>query len=243
MGLAWFLLSCNETRSDIILKKIVKNDTITEIEMTQDSLYHGKHKVFLKSRGHLIEDISYNKGILNGPCNYYFPNGKVKLSLNYDHGFVNGFVKIYDSSGELSEMDYKHFDVNLGDKIIFKDGKPIFYGFKAPFGGYLFKWDYLKDDINSKIDLQEFFFLERGISSDSTSKLITIFLINPPLCKFQYSYYKVDNENGDTSRLIELKSDLPFEILQIPLDSNKYVLKLDLFNENGELVAIMHKAL
>jgi hypothetical protein len=240
-GLTWCLFSCNETSNDFIVKKIIKNDTITEIEMTQDSLYHGKYKVYLKSSGKSIEDITYNKGILNGPCNFYFPNGKLKQSLTYDNGFVNGFVKIYDSSGVLIEKYYKHFDVNLGDVIVFNNDKPIFYGFKAPFGGYLFQWDYLRQNLNDKIDLQEFFFFEKGISTDSTSKLITVFLINPPFCKFQYSYYKIDYKNGDTSIATEISSKLPFDVLDIPINLDEYRIKLDVYNEQGQLVIIMHK--
>lgn len=239
--LAWFLLSCDETRNDFIVKRIIKNDTITEIEMTRDSLYNGKYKVFLKSSGHIIEDITYKKGILDGPCNYYFPNGKIKLSFNYDDGYVNGFVKSYENSGGLIEKYYKHFDVNLGDNITYRDGKPIFYGFKAPFGGYLFQWDYIKQNLDEKIDQQQFFFFERGISTDSTNKLITVFLINPPLCKFQYSYYKIDYENGDTSFAIKLSSKLPFEVLNIPINLDEYRIKLDVYNEHGQLVTIMHK--
>lgn len=51
--------------------------------------------------GHLIAEIPYVKGYLDGIALYYMPNGKVHRSASYSQGNLHGTTSLYDGEGQL----------------------------------------------------------------------------------------------------------------------------------------------
>ena len=65
-------------------------------------VFEGVSKVW-DEQGHLMAEISYDKGLLQGDSTYYYPEGQVKKKEPYQQGKIHGMVCLYDASGLLYE--------------------------------------------------------------------------------------------------------------------------------------------
>ncbi|MCB1118131.1 MAG: hypothetical protein KDK50_06095 [Chlamydiia bacterium] len=65
-----------------------------------DWLFDGLSRAW-DDEGHLIAEIPYVKGYLDGLALYFMPNGKVHRSAPYSKGKQHGTTSLYDSEGQL----------------------------------------------------------------------------------------------------------------------------------------------
>lgn len=65
-------------------------------------VFEGMSKVW-DDQGTLIGEFFYEKGLLNSPAHYYFPNGKLQKIIPYEQGEVHGIVQVFDENTELIE--------------------------------------------------------------------------------------------------------------------------------------------
>lgn len=65
-------------------------------------LFEGQSQVW-DEEGHLIANIHYEKGVLQGLSLYYHPNGQIWKSVPYDRHLIEGEMLVYNENGELSQ--------------------------------------------------------------------------------------------------------------------------------------------
>ncbi|NGX39176.1 MAG: hypothetical protein KR126chlam1_00498 [Chlamydiae bacterium] len=74
----------------------------------QKSWLFDKESLVWDERGHLEAEFLYELGSLNNQAKYYFPSGKIKKTIPYFHGVIEGTLFTYDEEGEvLEEIFYK----------------------------------------------------------------------------------------------------------------------------------------
>lgn len=81
-------------------------------------VFDGKNSIWDQD-GHLIAEISYDKGMLHEPSLYYYPSGKLKKIIPYFRDQVEGEVALYDEEGILLE--------SIPFKEGMRDGKALGY--------------------------------------------------------------------------------------------------------------------
>ena len=82
-------------------------------ELAQTSWVFDKTSFVWDEEEHLIAEIHYDKGSLEGPSSYYHKNGHLEKIIPYKANLVHGTVSLYRESGELLESinytnDLKH---------------------------------------------------------------------------------------------------------------------------------------
>lgn len=65
-------------------------------------VFDGKNSIWDED-GHLVAEISYDKGLLHEPSLYYHPNGKLRKIIPYFRDQIEGDVVLYDEEGTLLE--------------------------------------------------------------------------------------------------------------------------------------------
>lgn len=83
-------------------------------EKAQSSwIFDGKSSVFDED-GHLVAEIFYEKGKLEGPSTYYYPNQTIKKTISYREDLEEGDYLIYDTNGFCTEKDSYHLGKKHG---------------------------------------------------------------------------------------------------------------------------------
>lgn len=93
----------------IKLETVVIEGTPDVTEMAQVTwLFDDKSHVW-DEEGNLIAEITYEKGLLEGPAFYYHANGQLSEEIPYHKDAINGTLNVYDNQGKLIErMEYRH---------------------------------------------------------------------------------------------------------------------------------------
>ena len=82
-------------------------------ELAQASWVFDQTSFVWDEEGHLVAEIHYDKGSLEGPSSYYHKNGLLEKTLLYKAGLLHGTISLYRESGEVLENinyinDLKH---------------------------------------------------------------------------------------------------------------------------------------
>lgn len=71
--------------------------------------YSGICRIYYPGTEKVKMELSYEKGILDGPYTWYYPDGTIKISGVYQNGKWNGRWRRHDSAGKkLYEVHYKN---------------------------------------------------------------------------------------------------------------------------------------
>jgi len=65
-------------------------------------VFDGKNFIWDED-GHIMAEITYERGILHAPSLYYHPNGNLKKSIPYFRDQIQGEVALYDDEGKVLE--------------------------------------------------------------------------------------------------------------------------------------------
>ncbi len=65
-----------------------------------DWIFEGKNTAW-DEQGHLVAEISYLKGFLEGPSIYYHPNGQIQRHVPYSRGSIQGTISHYDEQSQV----------------------------------------------------------------------------------------------------------------------------------------------
>jgi antitoxin component YwqK of YwqJK toxin-antitoxin module len=87
-----------------------------------DGIPHGSWKTYRYNK--LVDELNYNKGVLEGERKEYYPDGTVKSVRNYVNGKPHGKFIDYGSKGEIErETNYKDGEQNGPEIVYDNDGK------------------------------------------------------------------------------------------------------------------------
>lgn len=90
----------------------------------QSWLFDGVNRAWDQD-SHLIVEVHYSKGELQGETIYYHPNGQIWKLCPYDKGKLHGTTKIYLANGHLFQtVDYQEGEKE-GNAIRYWDGKEV----------------------------------------------------------------------------------------------------------------------
>jgi antitoxin component YwqK of YwqJK toxin-antitoxin module len=85
------------------LETFVIEGTPDVTEMAQMTwLFNDKSYVW-DEEGHLIAEIPYEKGLLEGPAFYYYPNGQLSEEIPYHKDEIDGTLNVYNDKGLVIE--------------------------------------------------------------------------------------------------------------------------------------------
>ena len=80
---------------------------------------NGYHRIINQKTGRLKLVKHYKNGLVHGKILYYWDNGKVRLTGQYDKMHRIGTWKTYDSNGDLlCEKNYSHEDKPQNDQLV-----------------------------------------------------------------------------------------------------------------------------
>jgi len=86
---------------------------------------------------------NYVNDIKQGPTTYYYPDGKVRLVINFVDGLENGIARELDEDGNvITYMEYKRGFLVSRERINRKDSKGLKQG----------RWKYFYDDYSIKLE-------------------------------------------------------------------------------------------
>ncbi len=85
-------------------------------------VFEGESKV-LDTEGHLIAQIQYAKGVLDGISYYYFPEGKVFKEVPFIQGQIHGTATIFNKEGTIVEKSTFEKGIKVGESVgFFEEG-------------------------------------------------------------------------------------------------------------------------
>ncbi len=65
-------------------------------------IFHGHCKVW-EEEGNLVAEFHYEKGQMDAPARYFYPDGKLQKIIPYEQGEIHGIVQSFDEEGNLME--------------------------------------------------------------------------------------------------------------------------------------------
>lgn len=236
-------------------KRVTIDDVVAEGDISKDTVYNGLIKFYNINTHQLTQTINYKEGIMDGERIDFYPNGKRKLELAYQNGKINGEIKHYDSTGEISEIQYIYHSLRVGPTTSYKNKEIVEYSFHSLENKELFYINY--DSIKGKNheDLNEgvFFFFNYNnyhTSRDSTPKTeLFIYLPNPPVLNFNYSLCIIDSNYNTIQNIKKFSSENIWETIDLNFEKLKenesyaIVLKLNSGINNDSKTITMFKRL
>jgi hypothetical protein len=246
------IISSCDTKKD---KRIRVDDVFADGEISKDTVYNGLIKFYDTATKQLIQTANYKEGILDGDRIDYYINGKTKLQLQYKNGKINGEVKIFDSTGEISETQNIYFDLRVGPSIEYKNKQVSQYYFYSIENKELLHINY--DSIEGKkidqLNDTSFFFWhfnDYSTSESNTPKTdLFLYLPNPPKFNFQYSLCIIDDKYNIKQTIKDLNPEKSWDIVNLDYTSLKsnesFAIRLTIDNEldNDDRIASMFKRL
>jgi len=231
-----YITSCKTSDDRII---ILDNELIVHGVISKDSIYNGYIQFYNFKTGKLLYDGFYKNGIEDGVQNYYYPNGKIKITREFLNGKVLGNVRSYDSTGTTNSVSYIYYNLPVGPNTQYIEGKLKRYTFSSFDNETLFYIDY--DSIVGKkiTDFQRGFFFKIEYNKTSVSSInepvqlneFLLYLPQPPRYNFSYELV-VTNQHYKVIRVVKkFIKELVWETFTLPpLDINdaecKYAIKL-----------------
>jgi antitoxin component YwqK of YwqJK toxin-antitoxin module len=89
-------------------------------------VFDAKSRVW-DEQGHLIAEITYDKGILHTPSLYYYASGKLQKIIPYDAGLIEGDLLVYDEEGKALEQIPYHLGRKQGTAQSFWPNRAVLY--------------------------------------------------------------------------------------------------------------------
>lgn len=231
--------SCNQHNKSTKdkIRRVIVEDVIAEGEISADTIFNGLIKFYDTTTNQLVIEAHYKNGNLNGPRKDYYLNGKLKNLGYYENGMQTGMHSYFDSTGQLALKQDYYFNLRAGNRIEYKNGKPIKYYFTSFDNKDLFYINY--DSVYSreieKINDNSFFFWHtKDVATISTNDNILekeelfVYLINPPEFNFEYSLCIINSKDSI------LRTEKVFEKGKI---WNTYILDQTILN-SGERFAL-----
>lgn len=75
-------------------------------------------------QGHLVAEIPYEKGIIQGTSLYYYPNGQLEKEADFQKGKIDGYLTEYWPNGSLKSKTAYRKGTKEGESVgYFEDGK------------------------------------------------------------------------------------------------------------------------
>ena len=70
---------------------------------------NGRYRIICKNSGNVVLEKNYSNNLLDGQYTYYWDNGKIRLTGQYEKMHRMGTWKTYESNGDLMyEKNYDH---------------------------------------------------------------------------------------------------------------------------------------
>lgn len=236
-------------------KRVKIDDVIAEGNISKDTIYNGLIKFYDTATKQLVQIANYKAGILDGDRIDYYTTGKRKLELHYQNGKIDGEVKIFDSTGEISEIQNIYFDLRVGALIEYKKKEVNQYFFYSLENKELLHINY--DSVKAKrieqLNDTSFFFWH--YNDYSTSESITpktelfIYLPSPPKFNFQYSLCIINNKYDIRQTIKEFAKNKSWEVINLDYSilraDESFAIKLTVDNEfdSDDRIATMFKRL
>ncbi|OQY76375.1 MAG: hypothetical protein B6D45_03745, partial [Ignavibacteriales bacterium UTCHB3] len=84
------------------LKNFHPNGNISEIYVLKNNVRDGLAR-FYDTEGHLLKEVPYTSGRVDGVVKTYYPDGSVNLSFQVEEGRKNGSFEKFDSLGSVEQ--------------------------------------------------------------------------------------------------------------------------------------------
>jgi antitoxin component YwqK of YwqJK toxin-antitoxin module len=206
-----------------ITRIITRDYLIAEGKISKDTIFDGVIRFYDLHTRKLRFKATYDDGILNGEKIDYYSDGKIYAIQNYVEGKLNGDVKFLSRKGAQINIQHYYFNLPVGARIKFTDGKIATYDFYSLDGTDLLSINY--DSLKGRkiTDFQEAFFFyhinDFGILNGTDSTVqndLFIYLPQPPKLKFEYSLVQIDNQYKVISEEKKFTINSPWDLTNLP---------------------------
>ena len=243
--------SCDNEKS----KRVKVDDVIAEGNISKDTIYNGLIKFYDTATKQLVMTANYKDGILDGDRIDYYSTGKRKLQLHYQCGKINGEVKLFDSTGEVTLSQNIYFDLRVGSSIEYRNkqiGQYYFYSLENNELLHI-NYDSAKGKKIEQLNDTSFFFWHYNdrVSSDLNvpKTELFIYLPNPPKFNFEYSLCIINHQYDIRQTIKVFSQDKSWEVIDLDYsmlrEGESFAIKLTVDHEfdSDDSLATMFKRL
>lgn len=198
-----------EKKQEVVVKKRADGTISSVNQVDEDGNVHGRRVMYYSDGKTVYSNVTYKRGIKNGPAQWYHKNGKVSLHLNFLDGKKEGSSKRYYKSGKLmSETRYAADNPLPGLKEYDMEGKLI-----TKYSDVSIRENYLLGSSSKvvielicsrKSDKVQFYYLEEG--NGVTSRVYLISENGSAVKRFHLKEGQVINK--DIKFLVEIPTKL-----------------------------------
>ena len=96
-------------------------------ELAQVSWVFDQTSFVWDEEGHIIAEIHYNKGALEGPSSYYHKNGGLEKVIPYHKNLIDGTVSLYRDDGQLLEKIEYNQGLRSGTALAYRKDSTLLY--------------------------------------------------------------------------------------------------------------------
>ncbi|MBG0780794.1 MAG: toxin-antitoxin system YwqK family antitoxin [Bacteroidales bacterium] len=172
------------------------NEDLNQFEKEiNDGKLHGDVKYWYPD-GQIKSTLEYENGKLNGNSKSWYPNGQLKYSLNYEMGKLNGDANYWYSNGQIKhKFSYKKGVLDGADTTWYKNGNVNFWGSYSS-GKQNGNWVLFNEDSDTIIEINYRDGLLNGVRKEyyPNGKLRISFLYKDEKLNGPVDYF---NKNGD----------------------------------------------